>query len=306
MSASQRPPSPRAPSVHQQITPPSGRMPSLRTNEIFKHETQAERLSPIDQFTVNCNGIARLVMEEDYLLKRTPLPAELATLVILGYVSAVESYLRAILSGLITIDEYVQLVVERKTLTYGAVLHHDADLLPDALLEGTSFASRENIKDALRDYLRLQTARMPGVDEALKEFQRVCEVRHCCVHRFGRLGSNNAISLGLTEHGALLEARVEPDIDQLQDMLLSMRVLVRVLNSSIFTSIIERTGQSTIKDDKFPYTWAQNWTWRWPSDRRRFMRYYDLFASTKDVMTSPSANDVYSSLRNSLKKSGPS
>lgn len=276
-------------------------MPSLRTSEMFKHEAQAERLSPIDRFTVNCNGIARLVMEEDYLLKRKPVPAELSTVVILGYVSAVESYLRAALSGLIAIDEYVQLVVERKTLTYGAVLHHDASLLPDALLEGTSFASRENIKDALKEYLRLQTAKLTGVDNALKEFQRVCEVRHCCVHRFGRLGSNNAISLGLAEHGTLLEARVEPDIDQLQDVLLSMRVFVRVINTAIFTAIIERTGQPTIKDDKFPYTWARSWTWRWPSDRQRFMRYYNLFASTKDVMTSPSAQEVYFSLRTELR-----
>jgi hypothetical protein len=272
-------------------------MPALRTNEIFKHETLAERLSPIDRFTVNCNGIARLIMEEDYLLGRRQVPAEMATVVILGYVSAVESYLRALLSGLIGIDEYVQFVVERKTLTYGAVLHHDAALLPDALLEGTSFASRDNIKDAFKDFLRLQTAKMPGVDAALKVFQRVCEVRHCCVHRFGRLGSNNAISLGLAEHGSLLEARVEPDINQLQDVLLSMRVLVRVLNASIFTAIIERTGQSEVKDDKYPYTWSQSWSWRWPSDRRRFMRYYELFASTKDISVSPSANDVYISFR---------
>lgn len=276
-------------------------MPSLRTSDIFKHEADRRRLSPIDRFTVNCNGIARLVMVEDYLRRIEPVPSELSTVVILGYVSAVESYLRALLSGLIAIDEYVQFVVERKTLTYGAVLHHDIELLPDALLEGTSFASRENIKEALSQYLRLQIAKMPGVDEALKEFQRVCEVRHCCVHRFGRLGSNNAISLGLAQHGALLEARVEPDINQLQEILLSMRVLVRVLNTAIFAAIIERTGRPTVNDDKFPYIWTSNWTWRWPSDRRRFNRYYDLFASTQDVVTSPSAQDVYSSFRSALK-----
>lgn len=276
-------------------------MPTLRTSQIFKHEAQAERLSPIDRFTVNCNGIARLIMEEDYLLERKPIPSELATIVILGYVSAVESYLRALLSGLIALDEYAQFVVERKTLTYGAVLHHEAGLLPDALLEGTSFASRENIKEALNQYLRLQIAKMPGVDDALTEFQRVCEVRHCCVHRFGRLGSNNAISLGLAEHGALLEARVEPDINQLQDVLLSMRVLVRVLNTAIFTAVIERTGQPAVKDEKFPYTWTRSWSWRWPSDRKRFLPYYNLFASTKDVITSPSARDVYSSFRSALK-----
>lgn len=294
---------PRAPSLHKQITPPSGPMPSLRTSAIFKHESPVERLSPIDRFTVNCNGIARLVMEEDYLRGTKPVPSELATVVILGYVSAVESYLRAMLSGLIAIDEYAQLVVERKTLTYGAVLHHDAGLLPDALLEGTSFASRDNIRDALKEYLRLFTAKMPGVDEALREFQRVCEVRHCCVHRFGRLGSNNAISLGLAEHGALLEARVEPDIDQLQEVLLSMRVLVRVLNTAIFAAVIERTGTATIKDEKFPYSWTRSWSWRWPTDRRRFLGYYDLFASTKDVITSPPPRDVYSSLREEMKGS---
>jgi hypothetical protein len=303
MTARQRLADPRAPSLHKLITPPAGSMPSLNTSEIFKHEAAPEKLSPIDRFTVNCNGIARLIMEPRYLERREPVPSEMATIVILGYVSAVESYLRAILSNLITIDEYVQFVVERKTLTYGAVLHHKASLLPDALLEGTSFASRENIKDALKEFLRLQTVRMTGVEDALKSFQRICEVRHCCVHRFGRLGSNNAISLGLAEHSTLLEARVEPDIDLLQDVLLSMRVLVRVLNASVFTAIIERTAKQVVQDEKFPYTWPERWKWRWPTDRSRFLKYYNLFASNKDVAVSPGAKAIYDSFRREMKPS---
>lgn len=301
MSNAQKRGEPRAPSLHQLITSPAGGMPVLKTSAIFKHEAVQEKLSPIDQFTINCNGIAKLIMEQRYLEKHDPVPPEMATIVILGYVSAVESYLRAILSSLITIDEYVQFVVERKTLTYGAVLHHKASLLPDALLEGTSFASRENIKDALKEFLRLQTVKMTGVDDALKTFQRVCEVRHCCVHRFGRLGSNNAISLGLAEHSSLLEARVEPDIDILQDVLLSMRVLVRVLNASIFTAVIERTAKKSVQDDKFPYVYSTTWKWKWPSDRARFAKYYNLFASKKDISVSPDAKDVYESFRRDMK-----
>lgn len=282
--------------LYRTITPPGSQMPPVLTKDIFKHAPSIVNLSPIDRFTDNCNGISKLIVREEYLNKSENIPAELATMAILGYVSAFESYIRAILVGLISIDEYAQIVVERKTLTYGAAINHSRPLLPDALLEGTSFASRDNIKDALREFLRLKVADMHDLDDNLKEFQRICEVRHCCVHRFGRLGSNNAINLGLGEHASLLEARVSPDIDQLQEIFLAIRVLVRSLNATIFSAIIERTT-SQIRDDKFPYTYQVQWTWRWNSDRTRFMRYYTLFQSTKDVVTSPDARDVYNSFR---------
>lgn len=293
--------------IHRLITPPGAPLPPLDTTTWFAGGGAPDKSSPIDHFYKNCDGINKLVILQPYLNKTTPLPSELATISILGYMSAFESYLRTMLSRLISFDEYARFVVERKTVTFGAAMHHKADQLPDALLEGTSFASRDNIKDALKEYLRLKPQDVPDIDKPLKDFQRICEMRHCCVHRFGRLGSNNAITLGLANHSNLLDASILLDIDQLQAILLSLRILVRTINTNLFTAIIERTTISEIKDERFPFSYPVKWTWRWPSDRARFRRYYALFSSNDVASPSPDEQLVYKSFRDeSLRRLRPS
>ena len=137
---------------------------------------------------------------------------------------------------------------------------------------------------------------------ANEEFARICELRHCCVHRGGRLGSRNAIRLGLDLHGQLLERPFRPSVDDLQGIADTLRTFVKTLNNFLFATVLERTvrhGGATVPD--VPWTWK----WTWAEDRPHFADYYRVFASQTDVPPSPSAQKSYASFALNVKPGGP-
>lgn len=85
-------------------------------------------------------------------------PYELTNMILLGCVSAVESYIRKILRSIINMDSCSRKKCESQTLTYGAAISHQnkKEMLPEALLEGYSFANGKNIKDTIKAFLDVQ------------------------------------------------------------------------------------------------------------------------------------------------------
>lgn len=285
-------------STHESITLLGGKVQPLDTKLLFDAGGAGSSLSPVDRFIENCNDINKLTLTS-YLTGVLPLPPELGSIVLLGYVSAVESYFRAMIAGLVHLDEYVRFLAEAREITFGAAVHHDAQSLPEALLEEITFSSRDNIVAALKDFVRVRVAQNKDLESPLSNYQRICELRHCCVHRFGRLGSRNAIKLGMSSHSTLLEKPLRMNIHQLQEVALALRILVKAVNATVFKTVIERTAKQAIADDNgkkhFEYSWA--WKWKWNSDRARFQRYYSLFASERDATPSPEVRVVYDSFR---------
>ena len=76
--------------------------------------------------------------------------------------------------------------------------------VPEALLEGYSFSGPQKHRRGAQGVCDIEV-KGSEMDEAIEQFARICELRHCCVHVGGRLGSRNAIRLGLDAHGTLLE-----------------------------------------------------------------------------------------------------
>ena len=146
------------------------------------------------------------------------LDSTFANLLLLGNVSAVESYLREIIRKLINIDKESRKACEKQMLTFGAAKTHTPEMLPEALLENYSFANKENISKALRELLGLkgQKSFSSSMEESLNEYENVCHLRHCVVHRFGKLGVNNAIALGLEEHKHCIEKPLQLTFQTLQ------------------------------------------------------------------------------------------
>ncbi|WP_426181845.1 hypothetical protein [Rhizorhabdus sp. FW153] len=187
-----------------------------------------------------------------------------------------------------------------QTLPYGAAYHHAKDRLPEALLEGYSFSSAKNIADALDEVLGIQL-KGSEVQAVMGDFSRICELRHCCVHRGGRLGSRNAIKLGLDAHGQLLERPFRPSVDDLQDIADTLRTFVKTFNNFLFATVLERTvrhGGATVPE--VPWTWR----WDWAQDKRHFAPYYRIFASQADVPPSPSLRRAYTSFAMNVRPGG--
>lgn len=224
-----------------------------------------------------------------------PLPAELGALALLGYMSAVESYFRALVRGLIHVDDHVRSLVEPMSVSYAAALHHTPKLLPEALTENMSFAGASTITEMLKKIIGISGS-MPGeVEVIMIEFKKICEIRHCCVHRFGRLGSKTAVALGLKGHKSMLEKTFSPTADDLQIIADILRTFVKTLNNFIFREVVERINKSN-SNISFKSDW--NWKWNYNSDRKKFLEYYGLFSSKFDNPPSDPARKIYDSLKN--------
>lgn len=272
-------------------------LPNLSTVSMFDSTPLGREISPIDLFIASTDEINQLYLQ--YI--GGEIPAPLGSLVLLGYTSAVESYVRAAIRRTVLGDAISGSRVALQTLPYGAAYHHAKDRLPEALLESYSFSSPKNIADALKEVLGIEV-KGSEMQVVMEDFARICELRHCCVHRGGRLGSRNAIRLGLDAHGQLLERPFRPSIDDLQGIADTLRTFVKTLNNFLFATVLERTvrhGGATVPE--VPWTWK----WNWAEDRPHFTRYYQIFASQADVPQSPTVRRAYTSFAANVKPGGP-
>jgi hypothetical protein len=260
----------------------------LDTSILFTEDYVGLGLSPIDQYYEN-NKSLNLICSSV-----TP-SQEMASIILLGFMSAVESYLRAVFRGIISIDTYAQKLVENMDITYAAAIHHEGDRLPDALLEGISMASPDNIKSSLKQFLGIKGPLPRDVDIVLSEFSKVCELRHCCVHRFGRLGAKNAVKLGLTNHSKFLDKPINLTGSQVEGISASLRSLVNTINRFLFESLLDRMSKN--KGDNGVPIYDISWQWNYTKDKKRFLKYYNLFATSKDVTLSPPAKEIYDKYR---------
>lgn len=272
------------------ITAVSGSAAPVETVPLFDPTHADQNRSPIDQYIQNTNALNRLYLNVN------PLPSEMGSLVLLGFMSAVESYFRAMFRGVINIDEHASWLAEPLGVSFGAALHLEPKMLPEAVIEEYSFASAKNIKDAIRELGGIKGQFPADVEAALREFQKICEIRHCCVHRFGKLGAKNAIKLGLDSHRSILEKPLRLDQPALELIGASLRGFVKTINNFVFGALMERTVVNRVDGQVAP-PYARVWAWQWRLDRARFVRYYALFASVSDSVPSAGAKDVYESLR---------
>jgi hypothetical protein len=124
----------------------------------------------------------------------------------------------------------------------------------------------------------------------LAEFEKVCQLRHCCVHRFGKLGTQNGIVLGLEQHSAALEKPLSLDKEGLSQIASWLMSFAKAVNNYMFRTLLERSvgGNS-------PY--MVSWSWSYAKDRYEFARFYRVFQTSNDATPSPSARELYDRFR---------
>jgi hypothetical protein len=257
--------------------------PCSDTASLFDCSYTDTELSAIDKYIENCKEINKL------WVGKTNVSPEFARLLLLGYVSAVESYVRTILRSIINMDTKAQSDAHSYVIPFGAALYHEKSVLAEALLEGYSFASEREIKKALEKFLEISNV-SDGMKSLLADFEKICQMRHCCVHRFGKLGSQNGIALGLAAHSQALEKPLSLDITSLGDIASWLMSFAKALNNYLFRTMLDRSV-----NQKNPYRTA--WSWNYSKDRARFERVYKLFATIKDGTASPEAKELYGRFR---------
>lgn len=255
---------------------------SIKSMDFFDGNYTEPEESPIDLFQKKKTSNMRLLGA--HLLNTdsgvfTPLAMDLsqewkqlASLVTLGLVSSVESYFRCLIRRLLNIDEHSRKQSYSSTLTYGAALHHAKVLLPEALLENASFTSSSNILKSINTFLDINLggySKFPSLSSAFTDYDLICHLRHCVVHRSGLLGSNNALALGLDEYSELLEKPLSINFVTIQEIAVVCDNLVKEINDKLFQDILSRT----VKE----YDWKGDLR----SDKLFFKKYFDLFSSSE-------------------------
>lgn len=191
-----------------------------------------------------------------------------ANLVIIGIVSAVESYFRAMIRGVLIIDKGSRIKSYKNKVSYGAALFHASHLLPEALLEDSTFVSGVSIPKNLKSFLELDVnlQQKPEIDAVLKEYEKVCQLRHCIAHRSGLLGSKNAIELGLDSFSNHLEKPISLSLDSVNNVFNICHNLVLEFNDYIFEKIMAGTVHK------------EDWSGDLRKDKRKFLPFFTLFS----------------------------
>lgn len=254
---------------------------SFDTAAVFDKTYNHSADSAIDDFAQKRKDLFTLTNK--YVAQGEAIPQELGNLLFLGLVSAVESYLRKVFRLIIHIDKISETKCEDQVVKFGSVLSHDGtDLLAESLMEDMSFAGGYNIKKAIETLLGIKCIKSQEepFKKALQEFSNICELRHCIVHRFGLLGSHNAIKLGLVEHLECVEKPIALDFSILDNITEVCNNTVKVINNFLFCKILERT---------FVYK-SVSWTFDFRKDKKVFMQYYSIF---KDSTNTDKPVEVY-------------
>lgn len=269
---------------------------AIQTGTLFDVTHDDSDVSPIDQFIENTLRLNRMwvARQADEVIE-----TELGILLILGYVSAVESFMRALLRRVVFIDPYCQKACEKAVLSYGAAKHQRQEMLPEALLEESVFSGKKGIIDGLKKFLTFDL-KDKALVELLNNYNSVCEIRHCCVHRFGKLGTKNAIELGLSNHKQFIEKPLKLKVSDAASIADLLTTLAKSLNNEIFRFILERTATGTelnIGNGK-----GIGWTWNKAKDRKMYGSYYKIFASRLDAAPTVEAGELYDRFRSIFSK----
>jgi hypothetical protein len=253
--------------------------------------------SPYDQFlhnSVQLNKYWVLLQPEEEI------DPEMGILLLLGYVSAIEGYMRSLIRRLINCDPFSQKACESLQVAYGAVMHHRPESLSDALLEETVFSSGPSIGTALQKFVGSNP--LSGNTKALVEqYDAICQLRHCCVHRFGKLGAKNATALGLARHSQFLEKRVVIRKAEMVDIADLLFALVKSINNEVFGFVLKRSATSRLGEGA---AIGLGWTWNVRQDAAKFQKYYTIFMSGNDAPPSPPPREVYEKFRSAHRNVG--
>jgi hypothetical protein len=257
--------------------------PKFTTADLFDVDRVESIESPIDQFSIRLRAINKLSPGPSAF---DPLQAQL---VLLGVVAAVESYFRTLLRRLITLDPACQECTEEQAVTYGAAMHLSKPMMPEAMLERVTFVSEKSLVDAIKEFVGVKGNLPPELIATIKDYARVCHLRHCAVHRFGKLGVRNAIFFGLKEHRPSLEKPLVLNYAALQNAIAIATGVVKTTNNFLFNEVLSRLSGPT-------------WSGTFRKDKRLFLRYYELFADTVSSTKASPPRSVYDLFQNQRTK----
>lgn len=251
--------------------------------ERFCKLSPALSLSPIDDFISNTGSILTLGRDEELRLQ----PA-LGRVLLLGVVSASESYFRNLLARLIDVCPLTRAEASSQVLSLGSVYYYGLTQLGFGLMEGVSFAETAEVRSATKKLTGVDLTGSASLEVALSQYERICQLRHAAAHAHGKLGARNVQRLGLVHSPGRGSMLLSIDLPALHEAAQVCMNTVRAYNLFMFRKLVER--------------WVGNGLLAgvWRSDKLRYAPLFELFHSKSDGQKPRCAYHSYLILRKNV------
>lgn len=241
--------------------------PSARLGSLSSYMEEQELPTPIDMYRQGVSvilsyGTERKLKSQDFL----------GRLLILGLVSAAEGYFRSVLASCIELCPVAQSAASGKTINLGGLLWHGKSGFSRSAFEHASFASKEELSKACKDFLgiKLSDATFKSL---LDEFDIVCQLRHGIVHGDGILPGRNAVQLDIPRFSK--PARITIRYRHLQEVAAVINTLVLTLNRELFVEMCKR----------WAIDWRKRADWDPALEGATFARIWSIFHSSDERQT---------------------
>ena len=194
--------------------------------------------SPFDQFNASHVSLIQLTAVVAAAELSDDAIEMLGGQILLGYVSAVEQFLRSTISQMMMVCPLLRRENHDQMVRFGAIDYYSRDQLGFALSEGVSFSEGATIRKQLDARIGVRVETGSSLENSINEFELLCQVRHSLIHSRGNLNSRNASQLlPLSTQGHHV---IQTDIDSLQSAASVATNLVRDVQLELFRSTIWR------------------------------------------------------------------
>lgn len=196
---------------------------------------EASSASAYDEFQTQFTDLIRVAGEaKDPLMVR---------LCLLGMTSITEEYFRAVLSGITRICPKSYVKAAKESISVAASLYYPKDGMGYALIEHLSLSDADAIKKQTIRLCDLQIPDSSSLSEALKEFDKVCHLRHAAIHSNGRLSALNAVNIGIAGDATFKIALTLTSFQDIAEICLNT---VRAYNRFIWEKTLDRWVKAKI------------------------------------------------------------
>ncbi|QTN29970.1 hypothetical protein HZ993_09270 [Rhodoferax sp. AJA081-3] len=204
---------------------------------------------------------------------------EIAGLLFVGLISSTENYFRDILGLTLTLCPIAQAHSADEKVQLGSLLWSEGNLQNRSAFEFFAFSSADNINKAIKNFVNYQIRSNGTLDLMLREYDKLCELRHAVVHSGHIVAGKNAIKLGLSRTKDPLKVRLQ--YAELQAAGSVCTALVQAANNELFEALVTR--------------WAKDWralpSWSPSEELALLKRIREAFLSQRDAKNNTIGNE---------------
>lgn len=243
-----------------------GRVACPDANSLVAPVSLSSRVSAIDRFYAATHQTLTQITP-DFL---QTYGNDIGGLLFVGLISSTEDYFRNILGFVLATCPRARAHAADEKVQLGSLLWAQDHLQNRSAFEFMAFSSADNIRKALQNFACVQVRQHGALDGMLKEYDKLCELRHAVVHSGHLVAGKNAIKLALRHSGQPL--KVALDYAGLQATGTVCTALVQAANTELFEALVGR--------------WAQDWrqlpSWDPAQETRLFRKIRAGFLSKRD------------------------